>query len=96
MIILLGTTDRGGPLRVLHRRAVATAGVRPDEFSPRSRRQLLVIGSLGFAYSLWALYGTGQQAIFWGFLVLMAGIPMYTWRQWRNQVNGVPTLKAND
>ncbi|MDQ4222212.1 hypothetical protein RBU12_32355, partial [Pseudomonas aeruginosa] len=26
----------------------------------------------------------------------MAGIPMYTWRQWRNQVNGVPTLKAND
>ncbi|MFH0089027.1 hypothetical protein ACG3RS_27495, partial [Pseudomonas aeruginosa] len=21
---------------------------------------------------------------------------MYTWRQWRNQVNGVPTLKAND
>ncbi len=55
-----------------------------------------MIGSLGFAYSLWALYGTGQQAIFWGFLVLMAGIPMYTWRQWRNQVNRVPTLKAND
>ncbi|MGC3412550.1 hypothetical protein ACPTII_32490, partial [Pseudomonas aeruginosa] len=68
--------------------------VRPDEFSPRSRRQLLEIGSLGFAYSLWALNGTGQQAIFWGFLVQMAGIPMYTWRQRRNQVNGVPTLNA--
>lgn len=54
--------------------------IRPDKFSPRPRRQSLVIGSPGFTYSLWALCGTGQQAIFWGFLVLMADIPMHVWR----------------
>ncbi len=96
VIILLGTMTGVVPYAFCTAALLQLLAVRPDEFSPRSRRQLLVIGSLGFAYSLWALYGTGQQAIFWGFLVLMAGIPMYTWRQWRNQVNGVPTLKAND
>ena len=86
VIILLGTMTGVVPYAFCTAALLQLLAVRPDEFSPRSRRQLLVIGSLGFAYSLWALYGTGQQAIFC-FLVLMAGIPMYTWRQWRNQVN---------
>ena len=51
-------------------------------------RQLLV-GSCAFIYSVWALYGTGEQAVFWGFLVMMVGIPFYTWRQWRNRLQSV-------
>ena len=69
--------------------------MKPESFSPRSRPQVLAIGCLGFLYSLWALYGTGEQAIYWGFLVFMAGIPMYTWRQYRNRLQGVP-LAAGD
>ena len=62
--------------------------VKPEAFKPRERKPLVAIALLGFIYSMWALYGTGEQAIFWGFLVLMAGIPLYTWRQWRNRVQG--------
>jgi len=24
--------------------------------------------------------------VFWGFLVLVSGIPIYTWRKWRSKV----------
>jgi hypothetical protein len=26
-----------------------------------------------------------MEAVFWGFLVLVAGIPIYTWRKWRSK-----------
>lgn len=37
------------------------------------------IGGAAFLYSLWAIYGTGQRTVFWGFLLLMAGVPVYVW-----------------
>jgi len=37
------------------------------------------IAGLAFLYSLWAIYGTGQETVFWGFLLLMAGVPVYVW-----------------
>lgn len=30
-----------------------------------------------FFYSLWAIAGAGEETIFWGFLLLMAGLPVY-------------------
>jgi APA family basic amino acid/polyamine antiporter len=60
--------------------------LRPAEFGEREKGRLLCIGCCAFVYSIWALYGTGEQEIFWGFLVLMVGIPLYTWRQWRNRL----------
>ena len=36
-------------------------------------------GSLAFAFSMWAVAGSGEEIVFWGFLVLMAGIPFYVW-----------------
>ncbi len=36
-------------------------------------------GSLGFAFSMWAVIGSGQEIVFYGFIVLMAGIPFYVW-----------------
>ncbi|MBO3275526.1 amino acid permease [Pseudomonas schmalbachii] len=92
VIILLGTMTGVVPYAFCTAALLQQLAVKPDDFSPRSRSRLVAIGVLGFLYSIWALYGTGQQAIFWGFLVLMAGIPMYTWRQWRNRLNGVPVI----
>ncbi|MCY1490993.1 transporter, basic amino acid/polyamine antiporter (APA) family [compost metagenome] len=60
--------------------------VSPQNFKPRERTAVFLLGTLGFLYSMWALYGTGEQAIFWGFLVLIAGIPLYSWRQWKNRL----------
>lgn len=36
-------------------------------------------GSTAFLFSMWAIVGSGEEIVFWGFLVLMAGIPFYVW-----------------
>lgn len=36
-----------------------------------------VAAALAFLYSLWAMGGAGQQAVYWGFLLLMSGLPVY-------------------
>ncbi|WP_273565442.1 amino acid permease [Maribacter halichondriae] len=44
---------------------------------------IIALGGLAFAYSLWAVYGAGEKAVFWGFLLLLAGIPLYVWMKRR-------------
>jgi APA family basic amino acid/polyamine antiporter len=39
----------------------------------------LVVSSLAFGYSLWAVGGAGQEIVYWGFILLMAGVPVYVW-----------------
>ena len=47
-------------------------------FSLRSgKRWKWVWGSLAFIFSIWAVVGSGEEVVFWGFLALMAGIPFY-------------------
>lgn len=36
-------------------------------------------GSLAFLFSMWAIVGSGEEIVFWGFLALMSGIPVYVW-----------------
>lgn len=31
------------------------------------------------AYSMWMIYGAGQETVFWGFLLLLSGLPVYVW-----------------
>ncbi|MGB5553676.1 MAG: amino acid permease [Flavobacteriaceae bacterium] len=40
---------------------------------------VLGLGGLAFAYSLWAIFGAGEEAVFWGFILLMSGIPLYVY-----------------
>ena len=47
------------------------AGGRP--FSAAAKLGAL----LAFAYSLWAMAGAGADTVYWGFLLLMAGLPVY-------------------
>lgn len=37
----------------------------------------VVLGMLAFGYSMWAMIGAGQESIAWGFVLLLAGIPLY-------------------
>lgn len=39
----------------------------------------IVIASIAFFYSLWAVAGSGQEAVYWGFIGLLAGLPLYIW-----------------
>jgi APA family basic amino acid/polyamine antiporter len=42
-----------------------------------------LVGGLAFLYSLWAVAGSGRDTVYWGFLLLMAGVPVYVWITWR-------------
>jgi APA family basic amino acid/polyamine antiporter len=44
-----------------------------------------VLGGLGFAYSIWAIYGSGHDTVFYGFLLLVSGIPFYVYMKWNNR-----------
>ena len=44
----------------------------------------VTLAGLAFIYSLWAIYGAGEKAVFWGFLLLLAGIPFYVWMKYKN------------
>jgi APA family basic amino acid/polyamine antiporter len=35
--------------------------------------------AIAFGYSLWAMGGAGMAAVYWGFLMLMCGLPVYVW-----------------
>jgi len=43
----------------------------------RNKSQMLFIGFFAFLFSLFAVYGCGKDVVFWGFLFLMASLPVY-------------------
>ena len=46
-----------------------------------------VLGGLGFVFAVWAIYGSGSDIVFYGFLLLLAGIPLYLIMQWNKRNN---------
>jgi basic amino acid/polyamine antiporter, APA family len=52
-------------------------------FSGRRLATDAVVALLAFGYSLWAIAGAGYEVVFKGFLLLLAGIPVYVWMRWR-------------
>jgi APA family basic amino acid/polyamine antiporter len=40
------------------------------------------LGLFGFLYSLWAIYGSSAEVVFYGLLLLLLGIPFYVFMQW--------------
>ena len=59
---------------------LATDRVR---FSGRRLATDATVALLAFGYSLWAIAGAGYEVVFKGFLLLLAGIPVYVWMRWR-------------
>jgi basic amino acid/polyamine antiporter, APA family len=49
-----------------------------------------IIASLAFAYALWTIAGSGYQVVFRGFMLLMAGVPVYVFMKWRAAREPVP------
>jgi APA family basic amino acid/polyamine antiporter len=42
----------------------------------------VVLASLAFAFSLWATAGAGRDCLYWGTLLMLAGLPLYAWQKW--------------
>jgi APA family basic amino acid/polyamine antiporter len=41
----------------------------------------MIVALLAFVYSMWAVIGSGEEIVYWGFILLMAGLPFYAWIQ---------------
>ena len=44
------------------------------------------VAALAFAYSVWAIWGSGQEWLAKGFMLLLFGIPVFVWMKWRQRV----------
>jgi APA family basic amino acid/polyamine antiporter len=53
---------------------------RIDRGASLARRTAAV---LALAYSLWALIGTGAEALLWGGVLLLLGLPVFLWQRYR-------------
>jgi APA family basic amino acid/polyamine antiporter len=53
-----------------------------EKFSGERLAGASVIAVLALVYSLWAITGAGRDSVFWGLLLLLAGVPFY-WMQVR-------------
>ncbi|MFN8224873.1 MAG: amino acid permease [Gaiellales bacterium] len=51
-----------------------------------------IIATLAFAYSVWAIWGAGIEVIAKGFMLLLAGIPIYVWLTWKRKPEEPLTL----
>ncbi|HTB26697.1 MAG TPA: amino acid permease, partial [Puia sp.] len=43
----------------------------------------IVLASLSFIFCLWAIAGSGQEIVYWGVLLLLAGVPFYILIIWK-------------
>ncbi len=47
--------------------------------------QAIILASLAFLFSLWAVAGSGPETVYWGFILLMAGVPFYVLILWKKK-----------
>ncbi|MND01244.1 hypothetical protein D3C83_201680 [compost metagenome] len=52
--------------------------MKHDAPVPLTRGRAVVLLGAG-AYAMWSIYGAGQEIVFWGFLLLLSGLPVYVW-----------------
>jgi APA family basic amino acid/polyamine antiporter len=45
---------------------------------PLTRGRIAVLLAAS-AYAIWTIYGAGQEVVFWGFLLLLSGLPVFVW-----------------
>lgn len=50
----------------------------------KERMFKLSIAFLAFSYSLWAIVGSGAEVAYWGFILLMLGVPIFIMMKYKN------------
>jgi APA family basic amino acid/polyamine antiporter len=58
--------------------------IQQKHLYPHKWTQSIILAALAFCYSLWAIAGSGEKTVFYGFMLLMAGIPFYIWIVYKN------------
>jgi APA family basic amino acid/polyamine antiporter len=53
---------------------------RQQKRSSNMRLRDLALAGGAFAFGLWAAAGTGKDSLYWGTLLMLAGLPIYVWQ----------------
>jgi len=61
-------------MMALRERGVAGAG---------SQAGRMAVASLAFGFSLWAIIGAGESTVYWGFVLIIVGLPVYALMRYR-------------
>lgn len=77
-LILLATITAILPV-ALSAAAAWLFAVREKNASQRHHMASLVVAGTGFFYALWVIAGSGRDSVYWAFLLLLAGVPVYVW-----------------
>jgi APA family basic amino acid/polyamine antiporter len=56
--------------------------VRKNFTSKSGWLSAILLSSFAFLFCLWMVIGSGQEIVYWGFVLLMSGIPFYVWVIW--------------
>lgn len=79
-VILLATATTLLPYAFCAMALLAVMLQRREQFSARDWIAPLAFSSVGFLYSLWAIYGSGAEVVMWGIILLLLGLPVYVWQ----------------
>ena len=65
----------------LYNSAAALMLARRDlhRFTIREQRKTSLLALVCFLFLVWTTWGVGAQIVFWGFLILLLGTPLYIW-----------------
>ena len=66
----------------------------PSLYSRGAARRAHVAAPLAFVFVMYTIYGVGADVALWGFLTILAGIPLYIWLRTSGARAGVTALAA--
>jgi APA family basic amino acid/polyamine antiporter len=67
--------------------------VLQNRFWKRDSISKIIIAIMAFVYSVWAVVGSGQEIVYWGFVALLSGIPFYVWMRRKRDDESHSTLR---
>ena len=83
-IILLATLTSLVPYLLCALAELMILAREPSRYrAPRGLARTVALSAVAFLYAAWAIYGAGAEIVFYGFLLLIAGIPVFVWVRWR-------------
>ncbi|MEQ9591443.1 MAG: amino acid permease [Cyclobacteriaceae bacterium] len=59
--------------------------IENNHLGSRGWIRTIILSAGGFSFSIWAIAGAGDESVFWGFLMLLAGMPFYIWNVWKRK-----------
>ncbi len=62
----------------------AVYSAKQEGFSKGFRKKLM-LAFIAFIFSVWAIAGSGMEIVYWGFLLLIGGLPVFAWMKMQHK-----------